>query len=46
VSEEIKELEETEGLVHEERRPEIRAKLKRLERKLRMSPDGSDGDTE
>ncbi len=33
------------GLVHEERRPEIRAKLKGLERKLRMSPDGSAGAT-
>ncbi len=29
------------GLVHEERRPEIRAKLKGLERKLRMSPEGA-----
>ncbi|MCP4004377.1 MAG: TetR/AcrR family transcriptional regulator [bacterium] len=28
------------GLVREERRPEIRAKLKGLERKLRMSPEG------
>ena len=26
------------GIVHEERRPEIRSKLKGLERKLRMSP--------
>ena len=29
------------GLVHEERRPEIQTKLKRLERKLRMPPEGA-----
>lgn len=29
------------GLVHDERRPEIRAMLKGPERKLRMSPEGA-----
>ena len=31
------------GLVNEERRPEIQAKLKGLERKLRMSPMSEEG---
>ncbi len=33
------------GIVHEKRRPEIRAKLKGLERKLRMLPGGTGAKT-